>query len=140
MVTGEEVRRVKIFAELAPGGCERLARTAADISLVPGEFAAHEGAPGALFAVLEGRIESVRLVDGVQRHLGERHPGEVFGEVPVTLGTVFPVGFRAIEPSRVMRLEPRDYYALAAVEPAIAQEVGKLARNRMSGPGGLTGL
>jgi thioredoxin reductase (NADPH) len=140
MVTGEEIRRVKIFGDLAPGECERLARAAADVSLVPGEFAAHEGAPAALFAVLEGRIEAVRLVDGVQRVIGERRPGELFGEVPVTLGAVFPVGFRASEPSRVLRLEPGDYYALAAMRPDIAQEVGRLAANRMAGPGGLTGL
>src|SRR5436190_3487201 len=140
MVTGEEIRRVKIFADLGPDECERLARAAADVSLVPGEFAAHEGAPGALFAVVEGRIEAVRLVDGVQRVIGQRRPGELFGEVPVTLGAVFPVGFRASGPSRVLRLEPGDYYALAAMRPDIPQEVGRLAANRMAGPGGLTGL
>ena len=70
---------------------------AADVRLAPGEYAAHEGGERALFAVLEGRIEPVRLVDGIERVVGERHPGDIFGEVPIVLGTVFPVGFRAAE-------------------------------------------
>ena len=49
----------------------------------------------ALFALLEGRIEAIKLVDGIERVVGERRPGDIFGEVPITLGTVFPVGFRA---------------------------------------------
>jgi Cyclic nucleotide-binding domain len=111
-----------------------------DVSLVPGEYAAHEGAERALFAVLEGRIEPTRLVDGIERVLGERHPGDVFGEVPIVLGTVFPVGFRAAEASRVMRIEAHDYHAVAAVVPDVAKEVGRLAAHRMGGSRGLQGI
>ena len=53
----------------------------------------------------------MQLAEGVERVVGTREPGEIFGEVPITLGTVFPVGFRAAVPSRVMRIEPRDYHA-----------------------------
>ncbi len=113
---------------------------AADLQLVAGEYAAHEGGERALFVVLEGRIEPTRLVDGSERVLGERLPGDVFGEVPIVLGTVFPVGFRAAEASRVMRVESRDYHAVAAVVPELAEQVGKLAAHRMGGPGGLQGI
>ena len=89
--------------------------------------------------MLEGRIEATRSVDGIDRLLGERMPGDVFGEVPISLGTVFPVGFRAREPTRVMRIEPKDYHAVAAVAPEVAQEVGKLASHRMSGAAGPSG-
>ena len=140
MVTPEEIGRVELFAGLDPAQREHLARVAADVSLVAGEYAAHEGAERALFAVLEGRIEPVRLVDGIERVLGERQPGDVFGEVPIVLGTVFPVGFRAAEPSRVMRIEAHDYHAVAAVVPAVATAVGKLAQHRMGGARGLQGI
>jgi thioredoxin reductase (NADPH) len=40
----------------------------------------------------------------------------------------------------VLRLEPHDYHAVAAVQPNLAREVGRLAANRMSGPRGLQGL
>src|SRR5215211_7965603 len=140
MVTAEDIRRIPVFAALAPGVCERLSRIAADITLASGEYAANEGDERALFALLDGRIEAVKNVDGIDRVVGERHPGEIFGEVPITLGTRFPVGFRAAEPSRVMQIEARDYHAVAAVVPEVAEEIGRLARHRMSGPYGLQGL
>ena len=140
MVTTEEIGAVELFASLDEAKREQLARVAADITLVPGEYAAPEGGERALFAVLDGLIEPVKLVDGIERVLGTRHPGDVFGEVPVVLGTVFPVGFRAAESSRVMRIEAADYHAVASVVPEVAREVGRLAAHRMSGSRGLQGL
>src|SRR5829696_4867195 len=140
MVTAEEIAGIALFASLDLTQRERLSRVAADISLVAGEYAAHEGAERALFAVLEGRIEPTRLVDGIERKLGERLPGDIFGEVPMSLGTVFPVGFRAAVPSRVMRIDVPDYHALAAVAPDVAKEVGRLAAHRMGGTRGLQGI
>ena len=72
--------------------------------------------------------------------VGQRQPGDVFGEVPIALGTLFPVGFRAAEPTRVMRIEPAAYHSLAAVAPGVAREIGKLAAYRMGGGRGLQGL
>jgi thioredoxin reductase (NADPH) len=140
VVTTEEIGQVALFAALDAAQREQLCRVAADIRLVAGEYAAHEGAERALFAVLEGRIEPVKHVDGIERVVGERHPGDIFGEVPIALGTVFPVGFRAAESSRVMRIEAHDYHAVASVAPDIAKEVGRLAAHRMGGVRGLQGI
>jgi thioredoxin reductase (NADPH) len=140
MVTADDVRRIRIFTDLDRPACERLARAAADISLAAGEYAAHEGDERALFALLSGRIEAVKVVEGIDRVVGERLPGDIFGEVPITLGTLFPVGFRAAEPSRIMRVEPDDYHGVAAVAPDVAKEVGRLAGDRIAGPRGLQGI
>jgi thioredoxin reductase (NADPH) len=140
VVTTEEIGRVPLFAALDPAQREQLCRVAADISLVAGEYAAHQGDERALFAVLEGRIEPVKHVDGIERVVGERRPGDIFGEFPLALGTVFPVGFRAAESSRVIRIEAPDYHAVAAVAPDIAREVGRLAAHRMAGLRGLQGI
>jgi thioredoxin reductase (NADPH) len=140
MVTAEEIGGVAVFSSLDASQREQLSRAAADVSLTAGEYAVPEGGERALFAVLEGRIEPVKLVDGIPRVVGERGPGELFGEVPIALGTVFPVGFRAAEPSRVMRIDARDYHAIAAQAPGIAEKVGRLAAHRMGGSRGLQGL
>jgi thioredoxin reductase (NADPH) len=140
VVTTEEIAAVPLFAALDEAERERLSQVAADISLVAGEYAVDEGGERALYAVLEGRIEPVKRTDGVERVLGVRNPGEIFGEVPIALGTVFPVGFRAAEASRVMRLEARDYHSIASVAPDVGKEVGRLAAYRMSGSRGLQGL
>lgn len=39
-----------------------------------------------------------------------------------------------------MRIDPHAYHSLTAVAPDIAQEVGRLAANRMGGSQGLRGL
>ena len=140
MITADDVSRIAIFAELSEDDRAQLARAAADIVLAPGEFAAEQGSERALFGLIEGCIEAVQTVDGVERIVGRREPGDIFGEVPITLGTVFPVGFRACEESRVMRIEPRNYHSVASTAPDVALEVGRLAGHRMSGPGGLQGL
>jgi thioredoxin reductase (NADPH) len=140
MVTPEEIGAIEIFSELDEPQRERLSLAAADISLAAGEYAAHEGEDRALFAVLDGLIEPVKSNDGVERVVGKRLPGEIFGEFPLVFGTVFPVGFRAAVPSRVMRIEARDYHAVAAAFPEVAKEIGRLAAHRASGLGGLQGL
>jgi thioredoxin reductase (NADPH) len=137
MLTPEEVRAIPLFSTLEPMHLERLAQTSADMHLDAGEFAVPEGGERALFAVLSGKIEVVKLIDGVERRLGWRLPGAIFGEVPLALGTPFPGGYRAAEPSRVMRVDPRQYYAVAAVSPEISTKVGALARERI---GGLQGI
>ena len=117
MITADDVQRITIFAELGEDDRTQLARAAADIALTTGEYAAQQGSERALFGLLDGCIEVVQIVDGVERIVGKREPGDIFGEVPIALGTVFPVGFRASEPSRVMRVEPRNFHTVAASAP-----------------------
>ncbi len=137
MVTSEEIADVPLFASLTAADRERLSRACADVRLAAGEYAVHEGEERALFVVLEGHIDVVKVVDGIERVLGERVPGAIFGEVPITLGTSFPSGFRAAEPSRVMHVDVTQYYAIAAAAPDVALQVGALARERI---GGLQGV
>jgi thioredoxin reductase (NADPH) len=137
MLTLDDVRAIPLFAALAQCDLERLVKTSADLHLGAGEFAVPEGGERALFAVLSGKIEVVKVFDGVERRLGWRLPGTIFGEVPMALGTPFPGGYRAVEPSRIMRIEPRQYYAIAASSPEVALRVGALARERISGLQGI---
>ena len=137
MLTIEDVRAVPLFSTLPESELERLVRTSADMSLRPGEYAVHEGGERALFAVLSGKLEVVKMFDGVERTLGWRLPGTIFGEVPLAFATPFPGAYRAAEPSRVMRVEPQHYFAIASAAPEVAEQVGKLARERI---GGLQGV
>jgi thioredoxin reductase (NADPH) len=133
MLTVDDIGAISVFSSLAPAELERVARTSADIQLNPGEFAVHEGGERALFAVLTGKIEVIKTYDGVERRLGWRNPGAIFGEVPIVLGTPFPGGYRAVEPSRVMRIDVQEYYAIAAASRDFSEKVGALARERLGG-------
>ncbi len=133
MLTAEDIRAVPLFAVLPSELLEQLEQTAADIHLSAGELAAAEGGEGAFFAVLSGKIEVVKTVDGVERSLGWLLPGSTFGEVPLALGAPFAGSFRASDPSRVMRIEAPQYYALAASSQEFAARMGALARQRLGG-------
>ena len=61
-------------------------------------------------------------------------------ELPITICSLFPVGFRAAEASRVLRLEPTDFHTVSAAAPNVGKPVGALASHRIGGPGGLQGL
>ena len=137
MLTIDDVRAVPLFSALAAAELEHLAETSADLHLGAGEFAVHEGDDRALYAVLSGKIEVVKLFDGIERTLGWRAPGAIFGEIPIVFGTPFVGGYRASEPSRVLRVDPKEYYAVAATSPDVAVKLGALARERI---GGLQGL
>jgi thioredoxin reductase (NADPH) len=133
MLTIDDVAAVPLFSTLPRANLERLSRTSADLRLGPGEFAVHEGGERALFAVLTGKIEVVKTFDGIQRTLGWRMPGTIFGEVPIALGTPFPGGYRAAEPSRVMRVDIQEWYTAAAASQEVALKVAALARERIGG-------
>jgi thioredoxin reductase (NADPH) len=137
MLTVDDLAGIPLFASLPASELARVVGKAADIQLAAGEYAVHEGEQRALYAVLAGRIEVTKRFDGVERTIGKRGPGQVFGEVPIALGGPFIGSYRAAEPSRVVRIEPSQYYALAAAWPAVADAIGALARERI---GGLQGL
>jgi thioredoxin reductase (NADPH) len=138
MLTADEVGGISIFAELTEPQRERLARIAADLRLNPGEYAIHAGEERALFAVLDGAMETVALVDGIERIVGGRTVGDLIGEVPISLGTTFPFSFRATEPSRLMRISAADYHSVVAAAPQVGVKLGELARERIGGLQGIT--
>src|SRR3954467_2563341 len=131
MLTVNDLAEIPLFAALPAGELARVVGKAADMQLATGEYAVPGGEQRALYAVLAGRIDVTKRFDGVERTIGKRSPGQIFGEVPIALGGPFIGSYRAAEPSRVMRIEASQYYALAAAWPAVADAVGALARERI---------
>ena len=97
MLTVEDVAAIPLFSTLPRREQERLARTSADLRLSPGEFAVPEGGERALFAVLSGKIEVIKTIDGVERTLGWRVPGTISARCQL----------RSVHPSRVA-IAPRN--------------------------------
>ncbi len=137
MLTVEQLASIPLLSKLPVVELEQLAKKAADIHLAAGDYAVHEGEERALFAVLAGKIEVTKRLDGIERTIGWRTPGKIFGEVPLALGGPFMGSYRAVEPSRVVRVEAQQYYAIAAASPEIPEAIGALARERI---GGLQGI
>lgn len=137
MITTHDLQSIPIFASVAPNDLARLTEVAADLRLAQGEYAVHEGGERALFVVLAGRIEVTKLIDGIERTIGVRTPGQIFGEVPITFGTPFQGSYRATEPSRLLVISSRQFHTLAAASPDVLTHVAALASERI---GGLRGI
>jgi thioredoxin reductase (NADPH) len=133
MLTPDELAALPIFSTLSRVALADVAQAAADIYLNAGEYAVYEGEPPALFVVLEGAIEVIKLVDGVERKLGTRLRNNLFGEIPLVYGAQFQAGFRASEPSRVVKVDARIYYDIAATSPELVKRMDELARERIGG-------
>ena len=129
-----ELRAVPLFSNLADEQIAYLLKTSADIRLLPGEYVLHEGETRrALFVLIEGRLEVTKFVDGAERVVGVRDPGESFGELPLALNTPFAVSVRATERARVMRVDAKDFQAVAASAPELSASVGAAALDRVGG-------
>ena len=131
MFTVDEIAAIPLFSALEDKALEYLAGEVEDIHLTPGEYVAHEGEGRALAIVVEGKAELTKLVDGVEQVIGVRLPGELGGEIPMTLGTPLPASMRAIEPPRVLKLTAEVFPTLAAMAPEVSATVGAAALERM---------
>lgn len=123
MLTAGLLRGVPLFAQLPLREIEFLSNCAADIRLGVGEYAANEGESRALYAVLGGEIEVTKRFDGVERRIGGRMPGTLFGEVSIALGDAFLGSYRAVKPSRVVRVVPHPCHNVAAAVPRLAEVI-----------------
>ena len=131
MFTVDEIATLPLFSTLAQDELEYLVGAVEDIHLVAGEYVAHEGDGRFLAVVVEGRAELTKLVNDVEQVIGVRLPGELGGEIPMTLGTPLPASMRAIEPSRVMKLPVKVFHTLAAMAPQVSATIGAAALERL---------
>ena len=131
MFTIDELATIPLFSALGEKELEYLAGAVEDIHLIPGEYVAHEGEGRFLAVVVEGKTELTKLVNGVEQVIGVRLPGDLGGEIPMTLGTPLPASMRAVEPSRVLKVTVEVFHTLAAMAPQVSATVGTAALERM---------
>ena len=131
MITVDELATIPIFSALSQHELKYIASAVEDIHLISGEYVAHEGEGRFLAVVVEGKTELTKLVNGVEQVIGVRLPGELGGEIPMTLGTPLPASMRAVEPSRVLRLTVEVFHTLAAMAPQVSATVGAAALERL---------
>lgn len=131
MFTIDELATIPLFSTLEEKALEYLAGEVEDIHLTSGEYVAHEGDPRALAVVVEGKTELTKLVNGVEQVIGVRLPGELGGEIPMTLGTPLPASMRAIVPSRVLKVTVEVFHTLSAMAPEVSEAVGAAALERI---------
>ncbi|HZV93224.1 MAG TPA: FAD-dependent oxidoreductase, partial [Caldimonas sp.] len=137
MITLDDLPAIAAFESLPREDLGRLAQASGDVRIGAGDYVVHEGDERSLFVVLAGRIEVTKVIDGIERVIGVRAPGQIFGEVPITFGTPFQGSYRATEATRVMHISARQFHALAAAHPDVLTHVASKGSERI---GGLRGI
>ena len=132
MITVDELARIPLFSTLGESELKYLASAVEDLSVLPGEYTDHEGGARALFAIVSGKVELTKVVNGVETVIAIRLPGEIAGEIPMTLSTPLPASMRAVEPSRVIKLDAKVFHTLVAMD-GNAQE-GRIATAGAANP------
>jgi thioredoxin reductase (NADPH) len=131
MITAEALTRVPLFACLPADERASLAARAADVRLQQDEWLLQEGQTAAFFALLDGKLSVIKSVSGRDQQLTTYGPGDYFGEVPLLLGSPAVASVRAIEPARVMRLEPADFHDLISHCRVLNGEIMKTMAKRV---------
>jgi thioredoxin reductase (NADPH) len=131
VITVDDLATIPLFSALAQNELEYLVGAVEDIHLIPGEYVADEGEGRFLAVVVEGQTELTKLVNGVEQVIGVRLPGELGGEIPMTLGTPLPASMQAVEPSRVLKVNVEVFHTLAAMAPQVSATVGAAALERL---------
>lgn len=133
MITVGELTTISLFSDLTDEQLAFVAGAVEDIYLQPGEYAAREGDERALYIVVSGAAELTKEVNGVERVIARRSPGDLYGEVPMMLSTPLPASHRAVDESRVLRMDAATFFTLAAMAPPVAATVGASAQRRIEG-------
>jgi MFS family permease len=100
------LRSIDIFAPLAPGALESVARRLTELRFVAGEVLLREGAESDLFYVIESGLVEVTQQGRVLRHEGA---GEYFGEIGLLRDVPRTATITALEPTVVQALAREDF-------------------------------
>ena len=131
MITAESLTIVPLFAKIPHDERASLAARAADVRLRPDEWLISEGQTAGFYGLLEGKLSVVKSIGGQERELVQYGPGDYFGEVPLLLGSPAVASVRALEPSRVMRLDAPDFHDLITHCRVLNGEIMKTMARRV---------
>jgi thioredoxin reductase (NADPH) len=131
MITAELLKRIPLFAGVPEDERASLASRAADVRLNADEWLIMEGQTPSFFALLEGRLAVHKTIAGRDQQLTVYEPGEYFGEVPLLLASPAVASVRAVEPSRVARLDPTDFHDLITHCRVLNGEIMKTMARRV---------
>jgi len=122
-----------IFSNLDSNELADLAKLATERSFVAGEFIFWDGDPAQWFyIVLEGRIKVLKHSSlGKEFIIAFFGPGEMFGEVAVFEGKLYPASAQAVTGARVLGIKKEDFLAFLTRHPDIASKIISVLGGRL---------
>jgi HEAT repeat protein len=127
------LRKVALFADLAPSDLERVARLAEERGYADGEVIAAEGELGEdLHIIVDGTIRVVQDREGSERELARRTAGDVVGEMSIITQAPRVATLVADGPVRTIRLRHREFESMLRERPSVAMGVMRVLAYRLA--------
>jgi signal transduction histidine kinase len=120
----EFLRRVPIFTELNDSELDALYASGVETPVAAGEVLVEEGTPpGPIWVILDGTFEVTKRTDTQDIVLSLRKAGDLVGEMAVLEQVPRTATVRALEDSRVLRIDPDAFFAVLSQSPAAVRAV-----------------
>jgi HEAT repeat protein len=127
------LRKVALFADLAPSDLERVARLAEERGYADGEVIAAEGELGEdLHIIVDGTIRVIQGRDGSERELARRNAGDVVGEMSIITQAPRVATLVADGPVRTISLRHREFESMLRERPSVAMGVMRVLAYRLA--------
>jgi thioredoxin reductase (NADPH) len=123
MITVDHLRGMKLFEFVPEHELQSIAACAADIELGDGAWLISEGELPSFYGCISGRLQVLKGIGEEQHAVAEYEPGDTFGELPLLLDSASIASVRALERSRVFRLDPPDFRGLILSCPVLNSKV-----------------
>jgi thioredoxin reductase (NADPH) len=133
MITVETLSHFPLFESSHGEALTAIVSRSADVRVNAGDWVFLEGEAAAFYFVIDGLCEIIKMTAGTEQVVENLEPGGFIGETSLLLGSSFLAGLRALEPSRLMRLEALDFHELLASCPNASQQIFATMARHVSG-------
>ena len=129
------LRRVSLFAELAPPDLQPIAEIAEEHTFADGDVIAEQGAAGEeMYVIVRGEVAVVADGGGGTREVAVRSTGDVVGEMAIVAGQPRMAGLVARGDVRVLSIGRRQFEAILRERPETALGVIRVLCQRLAEP------
>lgn len=131
MISATELNQFPIFTTLTEEWRRRIADTAAELVVEPGEWIVREGEAPSFFVLLNGALTCEKDYGGTHKVCARYVPGDFYGEIPILLDSVCIASLQAVEASRLLRLDRLEFKDMVASSTACNEMVVEVMTRRL---------
>jgi CRP-like cAMP-binding protein len=129
----ELLRRVPLFANVAPAKLKLLAFTSDRVSFREGQVLCRQGDPGdAAYVVLAGTADVLVGTNGEEIKVASLEPNSIVGEIAILCDVARTATVKATAPLEALRISKDHFLKLLAEFPEMAVEIMRVLADRLS--------
>ena len=117
MITTDELKDLPLFESLSNEWRQKIAESAAELSVPSGEWIVREGETPSFFVLLNGSLICEKDYGGTNKVSAPYVPGDFYGEIPILLDSVAIASLKSTSPSRLLRLDRVKFKDMIASSP-----------------------